>query len=419
MKEDVLQQHKTLGINGLGRIGKLTFWNHLHVGHFDRYVLNAGRQVGRSLEDVIDVLSKDSTYGSIDRFLYGYTGQSCEVKIINREDRVFSVNGKEVKVLVSDRNPRNIKWAQEGVKLVIDCTGVFVDPTVPVDAPQGSVRGHLEAGAEKVVVSAPFKIKDNSKKMPPDSGMFVYGVNHIDYDPQDHHIVSAASCTTTGLAHMVKPLLENKETSEIITASMSTVHAATNNQSILDAVPKKGAKDLRKNRSVFNNIIPTTTGAAVALEKIMPQIKEIGFMADSVRVPVNTASLITLNITFNTGLDEATGAPVISRDFLNDIYEKAGRGDQKDLLLFSTKQNVSSDIIGYRSAIVIEGVETHTRTGFMPVYASALREHGLSGDQDLRIPVTHAKIFGWYDNELGSYVNLSGRLAVYMDKNMA
>ena len=98
--------------------------------------------------------------------------------------------------------------------------------------------------------------------MPDDSALFVYGVNHAGYDPVKHHILSAASCTTTGLAHMIKPLLDTEETSRIITASMSTVHAATNNQNILDASPKAGSKDLRRNRSVFNNIIPTSTGAA-------------------------------------------------------------------------------------------------------------------------------------------------------------
>ena len=413
-----LKSTKLLGINGVGRIGKLTFWNHLNLGHFDGFVLNAGRTVGRQMEDMIDFLVKDSTYGSLDTFLYGYSGKTCDIEITDRDAGLFTVNGTQVKILTEARNPRDINWAKENVQLVIDCTGVFVDPTVPADSPKGSVRGHLEAGAEKVIVSAPFKIKDKSQKTPLDSGMFVYGVNHEKYDPETHHIVSAASCTTTGLAHMVKPLLETRETSEIITASMSTVHAATNNQSILDAVPGSGQKDLRRNRSVFNNIIPTTTGAAVALEEILPEIKKIGFMADSVRVPISTSSLITLNVTFNTDLNPETGEPVINREFLNDIYRRAAAGPQKNMLVFSEKQNVSSDMVGYRAAVVIEGTETHTRTGFMPIYARTLREHGLENVQDLNIPVTHAKIFGWYDNELGSYVNLLSKLAVYMDKNM-
>ncbi len=413
------QSKKILGINGVGRIGKLTFWNQLNQKHFDGFVLNAGRKVGKKFEDMVDYLLKDSTYGSLDIFLYGYTGKTCKVEIINNEEGIFEINGVQVKVLSEARNPRDINWAKEGVQLVIDCTGKNIDPTVPADDPKGSVRGHLEAGAKKVIVSAPFKIKDKSLKMPTDCGMFVYGINHMKYNPDAHHIVSAASCTTTGLAHMIKPLLETRETAEIVTASMSTVHAATNNQNILDAMPKEGQSDLRKNRSFMNNIIPTTTGAAIALEEILPEIKQIGFMADSVRVPISTASLITLNVTFNTKLCEETGEPVISRNFINNVFKKAADGAQKDMLVFSEKQNVSSDIVGYRGAIVIEGVETHTRTGFMPVYAKTLKEHGIQCSQDINIPVTQAKIFGWYDNELGSYVNFLGKLAVYIDKNMA
>ncbi|QRN84791.1 glyceraldehyde-3-phosphate dehydrogenase [Clostridia bacterium] len=414
-----LKCKKILGINGAGRIGKLTLWNHLSLQYFDGFVINVGRKAGRKMEDMIDFLTKDSTYGSIHTFLYGYTNKKCEINIVDASEGLLEINGIQIKILMTSRNPRDINWAKEGVQLVIDCTGAFVDPTVPADSPKGSVRGHIEAGAEKVIVSAPFKIKDDSQKMPQDSGMFVYGVNHNKYNPDEHHIISAASCTTTGLAHMVKPLLETKETSEIITASMSTVHAATNNQNILDAIPGEGRSDLRRNRSVFNNIIPTTTGAAIALEEILPQIKEIGFMADSVRVPTNTASLITLNLTFNTKLDAETKTPVINRNFLNEVYKSAARGAQKDMLVFSEKQNVSSDIVGYRAAIVIEGVETHTRTGFIPLRAETLREYGIEDAQDINIPVTHAKIFGWYDNELGSYVNLLSKLAVYIHKSMS
>ncbi len=412
------KRKKLLGINGVGRIGKLVFWNHLNMGHFGGFVLNAGRPVGKSLDDMIHFLLQDSTYGSLDCFLYGYTGKRAEVVVTNREQGEFEINGMPVRVLSHARNPRDINWAKQGVQLVVDCTGVFVDPTVPADHPKGSVRGHLEAGAEKVIVSAPFKIKDNSLQLPGDSGMFVYGVNHNRYVSDAHHIVSAASCTTTGLAHMVKPLLETRETSEIVTASMSTVHASTNNQSILDAVPGSGQKDLRRNRSVFNNIIPTSTGAGVALEQILPEIKKIGFMADSVRVPVSTSSLITLNVTFNSPMNEETGQPVITREFLNDLYRRSAAGPQKDLLVFGERQNVSADMVGFRAAVVIEGAETHTRTGFMPISARTLKEYGIDSPGGIQIPVTHAKIFGWYDNELGSYVNLLSRLAVYMDKNM-
>ncbi len=412
-----LKSTRTLGINGVGRIGKLTLWNHLNIGHFDGFVINTGRKVGRKLEDFIDYLVKDSTFGSLDNFFYGFSGKTCDIKITDREEGVFKIDGIPVKIISESRNPRDIRWAKEDVRLVIECTGVFVDPTVPAEDPKGSVRGHLEAGAEKVLVSAPFKIKDSAQKMPSDSGTFVYGINHTEYDPGVHHIMSAASCTTTGLAHMVNPLLETRETAEIITISMSTVHASTNNQNILDSVPGADASDLRKNRSVFNNIILTTTGAGFALEDILPEIKQIGLMADSVRVPLSTASLIVLNVTFNTELSE-TGVPLLSRSLINNIYKKTAKGPQKGMLVYSDKKNVSSDMIGYPAAIIIEGAETHTRTGFMPVYAKTLREHGIEPPGDIIIPVTHAKIFGWYDNELGSYVNFLGKLAIYADKNM-
>jgi len=305
----------------------------------------------------------------------------------------------------------------EGVRVVVECTGKFLDPTLHADDGKGSLRGHLEAGAEKVVVSAPFKIRDSVFKIPDDSGMFVYGINHLKYEPANQHIISAASCTTTGLAHMMKPLLDCQETSAMITASMSTVHAVTNNQSVLDAVPEAGKSDLRRNRSVFNNIILTSTGAASALEHILPQIRHIGFMADSVRIPIATASMITLNITFHSRLD-ASGNPIINREFLNTIYQEAAQKGQKDMLVFSKKQNVSSDIIGYPAAIVIEGVETHTRTGFMPLYASVLSEYGIQCNSDIQIPVTHAKVFGWYDNEMGSYVRFLNMLVRYVEENL-
>ncbi len=416
--ENILNQKKVLGINGIGRIGKLTLWNHLNLKHFDSFVLNAGRKVGRNFEDMVNYLLTDSTYGTLDSFLFGYSGKKAEIKIINEEEGLFTIDGTEVKILSTARNPRDINWVKEDVKIVIDCTGVFLDPTISADNPKGSIWGHIEAGAEKVIVSAPFKIKDKSLKTPENSGMFVYGVNHTKYNPDKHHIISAASCTTTGLAHMVKPLLENKLTSEILTASMSTVHAATNNQNILDAVPGEGKSDLRRNRSIFNNIIPTTTGAAIALEEILPEIKKIGFMADSVRIPINTSSLIALNLTFKTKLDSETQEPEINRTYLNEIYKKASEGAQKDMLIFSEKQNVSSDIIGYKAAVVIEGVETHTRTGFIPILAETLKEYGVECQVDINIPVTHAKIFGWYDNEFGSYVNFLGKLAIYVDKNL-
>ncbi|MCF7911133.1 MAG: glyceraldehyde-3-phosphate dehydrogenase [Candidatus Cloacimonetes bacterium] len=406
-----------LGINGLGRIGKLTLWNHIALDHFDGYVINVGREIGNSLDDFIRTIESDSTYGHIDRFLYGASGKKAQIEIINEKQGLLKINGKKVWVLRKERNPLNLPWNEMGVRLVVDCTGVFLDPTVPVDNPRGSVRGHLEAGAEKVLCSAPFKIKDKALSMPEDSKLFVYGVNHHDYNPSQHNILSAASCTTTGLAHMMMPLLENEAASKIVTASMSTIHASTSTQSILDSVPKAGAKDLRKNRSIMNNIILTSTGAAKALEQILPQIKDIGFMADSVRIPTNTVSMISLNITFHEQMNEKL-EPVINGEFLNNIYRAAEKNKQKGLLVFSERQNVSSDLIGIRAAVVIEGNDTHTRTGFLKLNSVMLQELGLNAKDNISLPVTHAKIFGWYDNEFGSYVNMLGKLTLHVDENL-
>ncbi|MGE5318291.1 MAG: glyceraldehyde-3-phosphate dehydrogenase, partial [Chloroflexota bacterium] len=349
--------------------------------HFGGLVVNVGRGVGKNLESLIHNLTNDSTYGSLSKFLYGHSGKKCEINILDSSQNLVEINGMPVKFLMTARNPKEIGWADNQVRLVVDCTGAFLDPTVPADNSKGSLRGHLEAGADKVIASAPFKIKDSTQKMPSDASMMVYGINHLDFDARKHHVLSAASCTTTGLSHMMLPLLERPETSHILTASMSTIHASTSTQSILDAVPSTGTSDLRKSRSVFNNIIITSTGAAKALEKIIPEVQRIGFMADSVRIPINTASLIILNITFQSPLNDI-GEPVITREYLNQIYKETAEGPGAGMLEFSEEQNVSADIIGRKAAIVIEGVETHTRTGFMGINPDLLQNFGVQLQQD-------------------------------------
>ena len=397
-----------LGINGMGRIGKLILWNNLLSEEFDEFVVNIGRKSGNSIDAFINFIMTDSTYGALDRFLFGYSGKNVVVEKI--DDSTFKLNGKLIRVLDKERNPKDIGWKKFGVKIVVDCTGVFLDPNEKADAPRGSVRGHIESGAEIVICSAPFKTKE---EYPNDAIMAVYGINHKDIDFNKHKIISSASCTTTALSHMMKPLLDNIETSKIITASMSTIHSATNNQTILDSLPKSGSVDLRRNRSVFNNIIITSTGAAKALEYVLPQIKEIGFMADSVRIASNTVSLVTLNLTFKTSLD-SKGEPTINNDYLNEIYENAS--NECKLLKFSKLQNVSSDFRGERASVVIEGYETHTKTGYLSLPNSVLFESGVTGE--IKLPVTHAKIFGWYDNEFGNYVNSLTELLNYSIKNI-
>ena len=415
--DTVMLNRNLLGINGLGRIGKLNLWNQLMLGHFDGYVVNCGREVGKNLDDLIHVIETDSTYGSLHKFLYGMSGKKAEIKVLDAETPIISIDGKPIKILRKARNPKDINWAGDGIRIVVDCTGTFTDPGAAADSPKGSVRGHLEAGAQKVIVSAPFKFKDPTRKSSDDATTLIYGINHSKFDPRNDQIISAASCTTTGLAHMMLPLFEHHATQQIVTASMSTIHATTNTQSILDSVPSAGASDLRKNRSVLNNIILSTTGAAKTLEQVMPQISKIGFMADSVRVPTSTVSLIILNITFHSQLDK-NGEPTVSRAFLNRIYKEASEGSQKDLLIYSERQNVSADLIGSMAACTLEAHETHTRTGFLTLSREVLAASGVSLEDDISLPVTHAKIFGWYDNELGSYVNCLSRLTKYVDQQL-
>jgi glyceraldehyde 3-phosphate dehydrogenase len=219
---------------------------------------------------------------------------------------------------------------------------------------------------------------------------------------------------------MLRPLVDRLSASQVMTASMSTVHAVTNSQSVLDTTPKAGARDLRRNRSALNSIILTSTNAAATLEKVMPEIATVGFMADSVRIPVPTESLLILNVTFQTALGP-DGQSTVTGDVLNDIYRDAAEGAQQGLLVYSERQNVPADVSGMRAAVVIEGVETHTRTGFVSVDLSRVRglpdevREQLAG-RVVEVPVTHAKVFGWYDNEYGSYTNLLGDLSVHVDQ---
>lgn len=409
-----MRNKKLLGINGLGRIGKLLLWNQIHLRHFEGIIVNCGREVGKTLDDLIQVLTMDSTYGSIHKFLFGMVGRQAEIQVLDAEKPILLIEGMPVKILRSARDPKDLNWLNEGVRIVVDCTGSFVDPSLTTEEGKPCLRGHLEAGALKVICSAPFKTKSGVLVDSPDVKTMIYGINHLGYNPREHHVISAASCTTTGLAHLIKPLLEHKDTANIMTASMSTIHAATNTQSILDSVPKAGASDLRKTRSVLNNIILSTTGVSKALEQVMPQIKSIGFMADSVRIPTSTVSLINLNVTFHTELNDL-GQPVVTRKLLNQIYKDAAAGPQKDLLVYSERQNVSADLIGSMAAATLEAHETHTRTSFIPIPAKTLSSLGVSSDKEVQMPVTHAKIFGWYDNELGSYTNCLSRLVNYIE----
>jgi glyceraldehyde 3-phosphate dehydrogenase len=408
----ISEKKPVLGINGLGRIGKLTLWNHIGKKYFAEIVVNIGRKAGSTLEDVALYIEKDSTYGSLHQYLHGYKAKKV-IESIDEDKGTMVIDGVPVTVLRESRNPRNICWKEHGVKVVVEATGKFKDPTAAPDSREGSAHGHLEAGADKVIVSAPFKIKEKGLSMPEDSTTIVIGINDDKYDPLKHRVLSAASCTTTCLAYMIRPLLDYFGAEKILNASMATVHAATGTQEVLDRLPKSGATDLRKTRSILNNIILTTTGAAKTLGLVIPEMNQIGFTAESVRIPTSAGSLIILVVTF---CDEV-GGPTINRTLINNIYREAEKLEKRGYIKYTDEQNVSSDIIGhFGPATIIEGHETHTRTAFATLdlskFAKLPAELLKQCPQNMEIPITQASIFGWYDNEMGSYTNMLGDLTV-------
>lgn len=408
-----------LGVNGFGRIGKLTVWHQVARKYFSEIVVNLGREAGVGMADLAHYVERDSSYGRLGQYLHGHRCPSV-ISDVDEGRNSLTIDGVKVRFLKTDRNPADIGWRDHDVKLVVETTGSFLDPTLPPDHSGGSVRGHLEAGADIVVVSAPFKIKDKGHPMPEDAITTVMGINANDFDPRRHRLVSNASCTTTCLAHMVKPLLNYFGPKRILSASMATVHAATGSQAVLDRLPKAGARDLRKNRSIMNNIILTTTGAANALRLVIPEMEEIGFIAESVRVPTATGSLIILVL----DVQEEMGGDHVRRDTINTIFRQAADMDPKGYLHFSEKQNVSGDIVGYpRAATIIEGHETHTRTAevtFDLNSISGLPESVLDAVKRhvYRIPITQVVTYGWYDNEMGSYVNMLGDRTVTVSEHM-
>ncbi len=376
---------------------------------FDEIVVNIGRQAGSSLADIAHYTERDSTYGWLHGYLYGHRGQPV-ISDLNEADGSMVIDGTKVRFLRSHRDPADIDWDQHDVRLVVDTTGQFLDPNQGLDNPRGTIRGHLASGADKVIISAPFKTKDQNAPTPDDAVTTVMGINTNDYDPRRHKIISNASCTTTCLAHMMKPLIDAFGSKKIMSASMATVHAATGSQEVLDRLPKSGKTDLRKNRSIMNNIILTTTGAARALRLVIPEMKEIAFIAESVRIPISSGSLIILVI----NLQEEPAGEYVRREMINDIFRQAADDSPEGYLYYTEKQNVSGDIIGMpRVAATIEGYETHSRTAEATIDLAkipGLNINQLSdpGQSVVRIPVTQAVIYGWYDNEMGSYVNMLG-----------
>jgi glyceraldehyde 3-phosphate dehydrogenase len=363
-----------VGINGIGRIGKLIAWVMSTKEDLDEIVISTGRKTGKSLEDLATYMGYDSTYGPYARFLFGYRRESA-IEIKN--DSLY-MNGKKVVWLNESqfRAPGGIPWSKYGVELVFDTTGKMTDPTSSED---NSLRGHLN-NAKKVVLTAPFKIKNKGTMMPEDAITVVGGVNFDKYDPAVHKIISNASCTTNCCAPPIKALVEHFG-DKFISYALTTVHASTNSQSVLDILPKDGEKDCRKTRSIMNNIIPSTTGAANAVIEVIPQIRELGIgsQASSLRVPTNTTSIVILDISLIGEYDNT---------YIHTIFKKYSERN-RDIMKFSDKQLVSSDIIGSTYSTIYDALFTHRRT--------TKRDDKLYTMVDLNF---------WYDNEFGYVCSL-------------
>ncbi len=318
-----------VGINGFGRIGRQVL-KAIRDRYPDELEVVAFNDIG-DLPTMAHLLKYDSNYG---RF-------NADVEVGDGE---LLVGGSSVKAF-SERDPANIPWGDYGVSIVVESTGLF--------RKRADAAKHLEGGAKKVIISAPAKDEDLT---------VVLGVNDDLYDAAKHHVVSNASCTTNGLAPAVK-VVHDKFT--IVRAFMTTIHAYTNDQKILD-LPHK---DLRRARAAALSIIPTSTGAARALKLVIPDLagKIDGY---ALRVPTSTVSVIDLTVEF---------AKSTNTEELRQAYRDAAAGSLKGILDAVDEELVSIDYKGNSFSSSVD-------LGFTQV---------LGGDGNM------AKIVAWYDNEWG------------------
>jgi len=329
-----------IGINGFGRIGRQVFRT-ISERHPDTLEVVAINDLGDAATNA-HLFKFDSTYGR-------YSGT------VEASDDALIIDGRTI-TSFSERDPSKINWGDAGVELVIESTGFFTDAT--------QAAGHLKGGAKKVIISAPAKNEDIT---------MVLGVNDDKYDPEAHNVISNASCTTNCVAPMAKVL---HDSFGIESALMSTIHAYTNDQKILDQVHD----DLRRARAAANSIIPTTTGAAKAVTLVIPELAgKIDGMA--YRVPVITGSVtdLTVKLTNKASLED-----------VNEAYRQASMGDSlHGILGYSDEPLVSVDYIGNPNSCTIDSLAT-----------SAV------GDD-------FVKVVGWYDNEWG-YSSRTADLANFM-----
>jgi len=315
-----------VAINGFGRIG--------------RNVLRVAMQRSSELDFVaVNDLGNAATFAHLfkhDSVLGRYPGT------VSADTDTIQVDGKTIRFL-SERDPQRLPWGDLGVDVVVESTGLFTDAE--------KARSHLDAGARKVVITAPASNEDITICM---------GVNDSAYNPAEHHVVSNASCTTNCLAPVAKVL---QDSFSIETGFMTTVHAYTSDQVLLDSVHK----DLRRARSATQSIIPTTTGAAKAVALVLPQLKG-RFHGISLRVPVPDVSLVDLVATL--------GKSVTVED-VNAEMKEAADGDLAGILAVTDEQLVSSDFLHDTHSAIVDAPSTM-----------------VLGDRTV-------KVLAWYDNEWG------------------
>ncbi|MEE8174962.1 MAG: type I glyceraldehyde-3-phosphate dehydrogenase [Dehalococcoidia bacterium] len=334
-----------VGINGFGRIGRQVLRD-----IEERY---QGKLEVAAINDLTDtktnahLLRWDSNYGA-------YPG-----KVEATEDSII-VNGRAVKV-IAERDPGKIAWRDYGVDIVVESTGLFTDAT--------KAAAHMHGGAKKVIISAPARNEDIT---------IVLGVNEDKYEPQKHHIISNASCTTNCIAPVVKVLHESFGVSKGL---MSTIHAYTNDQKILDQFHS----DLRRARAAALNIVPTTTGAARAVTMVIPELQgKIHGMA--FRVPVATVSVCD----FVADLERDATA-----DEVNQAFRAAAEGPMKGILEYCEEPLVSLDFKGNPASAIVDALSTMVISGNM------------------------VKVLAWYDNEWGYSCRVSDLLTYIADRGLS
>ncbi|MEU6142160.1 type I glyceraldehyde-3-phosphate dehydrogenase [Streptomyces sp. NPDC047081] len=331
-----------VGINGFGRIGRNYF----------RALLEQGADI-----EIVAVNDLGDTATTAHLLKYDTILGRLKAEVSHTADTI-TVDGRTIKVL-SERNPADIPWGELGVDIVIESTGIF---TKKADAEK-----HIAGGAKKVLISAPAKDEDIT---------IVMGVNQDKYDPANHHVISNASCTTNCVAPMAKVLDENFG---IVKGLMTTVHAYTNDQRILD-FPHS---DLRRARAAAENIIPTTTGAAKATALVLPQLKgKLDGIA--MRVPVPTGSATDLVVELERE---------VTKDEVNAAFKKASEGELQGYLAYTEDPIVSSDIVSDPASCTFDSSLTMVQEG------------------------KSVKILGWYDNEWG-YSNRLVDLTVFVGNQL-